>query len=55
MNKNLKNASDILIIIPMINIIGFIGFLFMEGYIVPAVIVIWFIFSYISEQRAEKS
>ena len=51
MNQNLKNARDILIILPIINIIGSIGFLFIEGYIVPAVIVIWFIFSYINEQK----
>ena len=55
MNKNLKNASDILIIFPIINIIGFIVFLFLEGYIVPAVIVIWFIFSYFNEQKAKES
>ena len=55
MNKKLKNASDILFIIPIINIIGLIGFLFIEGGIVPAVIVIWFIFSYFNEQKAKES
>ena len=54
MNKKLKNASDILFIIPIINIIGLIGFLFIEGHIVPAVIVIWFIFSYFNEQKAKE-
>ena len=51
MNKNQKNASDILIIFAKINIIGSIGFLFIDGYIVPAVIVIWLMFSYINEQK----
>ena len=55
MNKKLKNASDILFIIPIINIIGLIGFLFIEGHIVPAVIVIWFIISYFNEQKAKES
>ena len=55
MNKKLKNASDILFIIPIINIIGLIGFLFIEGDIVPAVIVIWFIISYFNEQKAKES
>ena len=55
MNKKLKNASDILFIIPIINIIGLIGFLFIEGDIVPAVIVIWFIFLYFNEQKAKES
>ena len=55
MNKNIKNATDILIIIPIVNIVGLIGFLFVEGHIVPAVIVIWFIFSYFNEQKAKES
>ena len=55
MNKKIKNASDILFIIPIINIIGFISFLFLEGHIVPAAIVIWFIFSYFNEQKAKES
>ena len=55
MNKKLKNASNILFIIPIINIIGLIGFLFIDGDIVPSVIVIWFIFSYLNEQKAEES
>jgi len=51
MNQNQKNASDILIIFAKINIIGTIGFLFIDGYIVPAVIAIWLMFSYIKEQK----
>ena len=49
MNQNQKNAIDILIIFAKINMIGSIGFLFIDGYIVSAVIVIWFMFSYINE------
>jgi hypothetical protein len=50
MNINLKNASDILIILAKINIIGF---LFIEGHIIPAIIIIWFIYSYIYAQKAD--
>ena len=51
MNKNQKNASDIPIIFAKINIIGSIGFLFIDGYIVPAVKVIWLMFSNTNEQK----
>ena len=48
MNNNLIKAGNIFFIINVI------GFLLIEGHIISAIIFIWFIYSLIYEQKADK-